>query len=83
MSIVFELQKTKDSLKQAFENLFEKYGREFEEDDEIDLFSLEVVKTGKQGIISVQSSRKQKFGYLYKNHKNLKDNGINYLFGFH
>lgn len=37
---------TRRSLKTVFENIFAKYGREFVEDDEIDLVSLEVTKPG-------------------------------------
>lgn len=37
---------TRRSLKAVFENIFAKYGRDFVEDDEIDLVSLEVTKPG-------------------------------------
>lgn len=37
---------TRRSLKTVFENIFAKYGRDFAEDDEIDLVSLEVTKPG-------------------------------------
>lgn len=64
MSIMFGMQKTRDSLKQAFENLFDKYGREFDDDDEIDILSLEVVKKSTKKDSNVQKPRK--FGFLYK-----------------
>lgn len=62
---MFGLQKTRDSLKEAFESLFDKYGKEFDDDDEIDILSLEVVRksTTKNGS-NVQKPRK--FGFLYK-----------------
>jgi hypothetical protein len=37
---------TRHSLRAVFENIFSKYGRHFDEDDEIDLLSLEVTKPG-------------------------------------
>lgn len=64
MSFIFGLQKTRDSLKEAFENLFEKYGREFDDDDEIDIMSLEVVRKSSKRDPEVQ--RPRKFGFLYK-----------------
>lgn len=41
-----ENAKTRNSLRTVFENIFAKYGRDFEEDDEIDLISLSVIKPG-------------------------------------
>lgn len=41
-----ENSRTRNSLRSAFENIFEKYGREFAEDDEIDLVNLEVTLAG-------------------------------------
>lgn len=64
MSFMFGLQKTRDSLKEAFENLFEKYGKEFDDDDEIDIISLEVVKKSNKKDSELQ--RPRKFGFLYK-----------------
>lgn len=61
---MFGLQKTRDSLKEAFENLFEKYGKEFDDDDEIDIISLEVVKKSNKKDSELQ--RPRKFGFLYK-----------------
>lgn len=60
----FGLQETRDSLKQAFESLFEKYGKEFDDDDEIDILSLKVVK--KSISKSREGQRPKKFGYLYQ-----------------
>lgn len=60
----FGLQETRDSLKQAFESLFEKYGKEFDDDDEIDILSLKVVKKSNTRSKEVQKPRK--FGYLYQ-----------------
>lgn len=64
MSFMFGLQKTRDSLKEAFESLFEKYGKEFDDDDEIDIMSLEVVKKSNKKDSELQ--RPRKFGFLYK-----------------
>lgn len=64
MSFLFGMQKTRDSLKEAFESLFEKYGQEFEDDDEIDILSLEVVKKGRRNKSVLQKPKK--FGFLYK-----------------
>lgn len=64
MSFLFGLQKTRDSLKEAFEALFDKYGREFDDDDEIDIMSLEVVKHHQGRRTDAQ--RPKKFGFLYK-----------------
>ena len=64
MTFLFGLQKTRDSLKEAFESLFEKYGREFDDDDEIDILSLEVVKKSSNKDSMIQKPRK--FGFLYK-----------------
>lgn len=64
MSFMFGLQKTRDSLKEAFESLFDKYGREFDDDDEIDILSLEVVKKSTTKSSNIQKPRK--FGFLYK-----------------
>ena len=64
MSFMFGLQKTRDSLKEAFENLFEKYGKEFDDDDEIDIMSLEVVK--KSTSMNSEMQKPLKFGFLYK-----------------
>lgn len=61
---MFGLQKTRDSLKEAFESLFEKYGKEFDDDDEIDIISLEVVKKSNKKDSELQ--RPRKFGFLYK-----------------
>ena len=61
---MFGLQKTRDSLKEAFESLFEKYGREFDDDDEIDILSLEVVK--KSAKTNSEAQKPKKFGFLYK-----------------
>lgn len=61
---MFGLQKTRDSLKEAFEILFEKYGKEFDDDDEIDIMSLEVVKKSNKKDPELQ--RPRKFGFLYK-----------------
>ncbi|PJF16895.1 hypothetical protein PSACC_03309 [Paramicrosporidium saccamoebae] len=41
-----ENEQTRKSLKSAFENIFAKYGRDFAEDDEVDLGSMEVTKPG-------------------------------------
>lgn len=64
----FGLQETRDSLKQAFESLFEKYGKEFDDDDEIDILSLKVVK--KSNFKSKDIQRPRKFGYLYQKNSN-------------
>jgi hypothetical protein len=64
MSFVFGLQKTRDSLKDAFESLFEKYGKDFDDDDEIDILSLEVVKKSLNRNSNIQ--RPRKFGFLYQ-----------------
>ncbi len=64
MSFLFGMQKTRDSLKEAFETLFEKYGREFEDDDEIDILSLEVVHKSRKKKSALQKPKK--FGFLYK-----------------
>lgn len=67
MAFNFGLQKTRDSLKEAFENLFKKYDREFENDDEIDIIKLKVVKKGDTLDKSNDDIQKPKpFGYLYK-----------------
>ena len=71
-AMFFGLQETRDSLKHAFENLFEKYGKEFDDDDEIDILSLKVVK--KSNTKSKEVQRPRKFGYLYQ-----KDGKINVL----
>lgn len=59
----FGLQETRDSLKRAFENLFDKYGQEFDDDDEIDILSLKVVKKSNKKNSEIQKPRK--FGFLY------------------
>ena len=41
-----ENSETRKSLKSVFENIFAKYGREFDEDDEVDLMSLQVTRPG-------------------------------------
>ena len=64
MSFLFGMQKTRDSLKEAFESLFEKYDREFDDDDEIDILSLEVVRKSKNRKSALQKPKK--FGFLYK-----------------
>src|ERR1700729_4106990 len=46
MSFVFENPATRESLKNAFESLFAKYGRSFDDDDEIDLVNLKIIKRG-------------------------------------
>lgn len=80
MSFMFGLQKTRDSLKEAFESLFEKYGKEFDDDDEIDIMSLEVVKKSNKKDSELQ--RPRKFGFLYKKDgKNKYKNDV-YLTGF-
>ena len=66
MSFIFGLQKTRDSLKDAFENLFEKYGHEFEDDEEIDIISLEVVKRSTNLRNNNNIQKPKKFGFLYK-----------------
>jgi hypothetical protein len=72
MSFMFGLQKTRDSLKEAFESLFEKYGKEFDDDDEIDIMSLEVVKKSNKSDLELQ--RPRKFGFLYrKEGKNVEE----------
>lgn len=60
----FGLQETRDSLKRAFENLFEKYDQEFDDDDEIDILSLKVVK--KSNKKSAEGQKTRKFGFLYR-----------------
>lgn len=57
-----EHEKTRLSLKDAFEELFAKYDREFEEEDEIDILNLKVVRKG--GFLS--KSRIQEFGECYR-----------------
>lgn len=75
MSFMFGLQKTRDSLKEAFESLFEKYGKEFDDDDEIDIMSLEVVKKSNKKDSELQ--RPRKFGFLYKKEgKNKYENDV-------
>lgn len=64
MSFLFGMQKTRDSLKEAFESLFEKYDREFDDDDEIDILSLEVVRKSTNRKSALQKPKK--FGFLYK-----------------
>ena len=66
MSFIFGLQKTRDSLKEAFESLFEKYGHEFEDDEEIDIISLEVVKKSANTSKNSNLQKPKKFGFLYK-----------------
>lgn len=41
-----ENTRTRNSLRTVFEGIFQKYGRDFDEDDEVDLLSLKVVKAG-------------------------------------
>lgn len=76
MSFMFGLQKTRDSLKEAFESLFEKYGKEFDDDDEIDILSLEVVKKSNKNNSELQ--RPRKFGFLYKKEGN-KSSGFRFI----
>ena len=64
----FGLQETRDSLKRAFESLFDKYGQEFNDDDEIDILSLQVVKRGNKKNSELQ--RPRNFGYLYRKEGN-------------
>lgn len=53
---------TRKSLKNVFDNIFAKYGRTFEKDDEIDLESMEVSQTG--GHLS--RIKEVKFGSVFK-----------------
>lgn len=58
----FQNLETRKSLKSVFENIFVKYGREFEEDDEIDLMSFEVTKAGGH----LARTKPLKFGNVFK-----------------
>jgi len=57
-----ENSSTRKSLKSVFDNIFAKYGRTFEKDDEIDLQSMEVSQTG--GHLS--RIKEIKFGSVFK-----------------
>ncbi len=65
MSFLFENAATRESLKLAFDKLFAKYDREFDDDDEIDLSNMSVVKVGGH----VMKEKKRGFGTCYKNHR--------------
>lgn len=60
--MAIEHEKTRLSLKDAFEDLFARYDREFDEEDEIDIINLKVVKKG--GFLS--KSKVAEFGEFYK-----------------
>jgi hypothetical protein len=61
-SCLFENAQTRASLKSAFDNLFKKYGRDFADDDEIDLLDLEIVKGGKH----IGREKRRDFGSCFK-----------------
>lgn len=63
--LAIEHEKTRLSLKDAFEDLFSRYDREFDEEDEIDIINLKVVKKG--GFLS--KSKVAEFGEFYKKRK--------------
>jgi len=53
---------TRKSLKNAFDGIFARYGRKFEDDDEIDLTELAVVKRGHH----LSMSETREFGSVYR-----------------
>lgn len=59
---LFENAATRASLKSAFDQLFCKYGREFDDDDEIDLTDLSIVNVGGH----VVRERARGFGSCYR-----------------
>lgn len=59
---LFENAATRASLKSAFDHLFCKYGREFDDDDEIDLQDLSIVRVGGH----VLNEKTRGFGSCYK-----------------
>lgn len=61
-SCLFENAQTRASLKSAFDNLFKKYGRDFADDDEIDLLDLEIVKGGNH----IGREKRRDFGSCFK-----------------
>ncbi len=56
---------TRKSLKNVFDNIFAKYGRDFQEADEIDLETLNVIKSGGH----LRSSRILSFGSVFKHRR--------------
>lgn len=62
MGFLIENAATRASLKSAFDHLFCKYGRDFSDDDEIDLTDLSIVKLGKH----VAQERPRDFGDCYR-----------------
>jgi len=64
---LFENAATRASLKSAFDHLFCKYGREFEDDDEIDLSDLSIIKRGGH----VGSEKARGFGSCYKKSRHM------------
>jgi hypothetical protein len=47
MEVAIEHDRTRQRLKHAFERLFDKYDKNFSEDDEIDIVNLQIVKRGR------------------------------------
>jgi hypothetical protein len=60
--LAIEHEKTRLSLKDAFEDLFSRYDREFEDEDEIDIVNLRVVRKG--GFLA--NSAVKEFGECYR-----------------
>lgn len=60
--MLIENAQTRASLKSAFDHLFRKYGRDFSDDDEIDLMGLEIVKGGKH----IDKVQPRYFGSCFK-----------------
>lgn len=86
--LAIEHEKTRQSLKDAFEDLFVKYGREFDDGDEIDIMNLRIVKKG--GFLA--NSAVINFGNRYKksrehqhhqNHHNQSDDELTEPSDFH
>lgn len=58
-------EETRKSLKSVFENIFSKYDREFDEDDEVDLLDMKVIKPGGH----LARLTRQNFGNVFKKKK--------------
>jgi len=69
MSFTIENSRTRASLRNAFEQLFCKYGHDFKDDDEIDLTDLTIVKRGKH----LSRIKTLQFGNSF--HRPRKDHG--------
>ena len=63
MSFLIQNLATRESLKNAFDNLFAKYDKEFTDDDEIDLSDLSLAKKGQH---LSRLSHKQNFGCVFR-----------------